>query len=291
MSVFVRVVEARSFTGAARKLSTTTSAVSKRVAQLEDRLGVRLLERTTRKVALTEAGTTFYDRCVRILAEVEDAELAVTSLSGEPRGTLRVSAPVIFGEMHVAPLVPDFLARHPHVSLDLSLSDRFVSLLDEGFDLAIRIGQLGDSSLVARRLGRVRVLVCASPSYLAKRGTPKVPMDLVSHNCLRYSLVTSNREWSFRTASGHVSVPVTGNFLSNHGGAMGEAALAGLGIARLPDFIVAAAVKRGALKTVLDDCPSSDGGVFAVHPAGRHPPPKITAFVGFLADRLPGRLR
>ena len=288
MAVFVRVVDAGSFTAAAHGQGTTTSSVSKRVAQLEDRLGVRLLDRTTRKVALTEAGGAFYERCVRILADVEDAELAVTTLGGRPRGTLRVSAPVTFGEVHVAPRMALFLARYPDLRVDLSLSDRYVSLVEEGFDVAVRIGQLADSSLVARKLCGAGVVVCASPAYLAEHGTPNLPAELLQHNCLRYTLVSPQQEWRFHGTNGEFSVPVRGNFDSNHGGAMREAVLRGLGIARLPDFIVADALAQGTLRSLLDGYRAPDLGVFAVHPAGKHPPPKVTALIDFLAAELHG---
>jgi DNA-binding transcriptional LysR family regulator len=290
-AVFSRVVDARSFSSAARAVGMTTSAVSKRIARLESRLGVRLLERTTRHVAPTEAGAAFYTRTARILAEVDEAEHAIASLGGAPRGTLRVSAPVIFGEHHVTPLLPAFFAKHPDVRIDLSLSDRFVDLVEEHFDVAIRIGPMADSSLVRVRVGNTNAIVCASPAYVARFGAPIKPHDLTAHNCLRYSLVTSAREWRFRTARGEVSVPVVGNLEINNGAALCEAAIAGIGIARLPHFLVATALANGSLVSLLDDCRTAPIGIHIVHPRGATPLPKVGAFVDVIGQALRDRLR
>lgn len=288
LSVFVRVVEQRSLTSAARSLDVTTSSISKRIAKLEERLGVRLLERTTRRVRLTEAGQGFYERCIAILRAVEDAEAAVTSIGGEPRGTLRVSVPVIFGERHLAPLLPSLLERHPHLRLDVSLSDRFVSLVEEGYDVAVRIGKLADSTLKVKTLATIREWVVASPSYLERRGVPRTPADLADHDCIRYSLLPAQREWRFRRGKRVETPPVGGRLMMSHGGAICEAAIAGAGIARLPSFIADEAIASGALRTVLDEW-TSEGQVVAVYPAGRQPQPKVQAFVRFLASRLPSR--
>ncbi len=291
MVIFARVVEARSFTSAARGLGTTTSAVSKRIARLEERLGVRLVERTTRRVQPTDAGVAFYERCARILAEIDDAEIAVAHLAHEPRGTLRASVPVIFGELHIAPLIADFTSRYPEVRLDLSLSDRHVSLLEEGFDMAVRISAMHDSSLVAKKLASVATVVVGSPSYLRRYGTPKTLEDLARHECIRYSLVTGQRDWRFRVRGKDVSIPVRSRVLMNHGGAIREAAIAGMGLARLPSFAVAPALRDGKLVSVLDDHALSELGVFAVYPAGKQPRPTVRAFTDFLSTKLPARLR
>jgi DNA-binding transcriptional LysR family regulator len=290
MVIFARVVETRSFTAAARALATTTSAVSKRIAKLEDRLGARLVERTTRRVSPTDAGVAFYERCARILAEIDDAEIAVARFGSEPRGTLKASVPVIFGELHIAPLLPEFAARYPEVRLDISLSDRLVNMLEEGFDMSVRISSMNDSSLVARKLANGHGVVVASPAYLKKHGTPKVPTDLSAHECIRYSLLTAQREWRFRVRGRDVSVPVRARLQLNHGGAIREAALAGLGLARLPHFAVAHALRDGHLVTVLEDFVLSDLSVFAVYPAGKQPRPTVRAFADFLAAKLPARL-
>ena len=291
MVIFARVVEARSFTSAARSLDTTTSAVSKRIARLEERLGVRLVERTTRRVQPTEAGVAFYERCARILAEIDDAEVAVAHLAHEPRGTLRASVPVIFGELHIAPLLADFATRYPEMRLELSLSDRHVSLLEEGFDMAVRIAAMHDSSLVAKKLASVPTVVVGSPAYFKRNGTPQTIADLASHECIRYSLITGQRDWRFRVRGKDVSIPVRSRLLLNHGGAIREAAIAGLGLARLPSFAVAHALREGTLVSVLDEHSLDELGVFAVYPAGKQPRPTVRAFTDFLSAKLPARLR
>jgi len=291
IALFVRVVEARSFSAAARATGATTSATSKRIARLEARLGARLLERTTRKVAPTAAGNAFYARAARILADVHEAEHAVASLSGAPRGTLRVSVPVIFGERHVAPCLPAFLQRFPEVRVDLALDDRLVDLVEEHFDVAVRVGPLGEASLVRVRVGTVPSIVVASPDYLARAGRPGVPADLARHNCLRYSLVSAAREWRFQGPRGDVPVPVAGNFEVNHGGAMREAAIAGLGVARLPLFLVAEALASGALVELLSEFRLPPSGVHLVYARGAAPLPKVKAFVEKVGDALRDRLR
>ncbi|MEO7109560.1 MAG: LysR family transcriptional regulator [Polyangiaceae bacterium] len=290
MVIFARVVETRSFTAAARALDTTTSAVSKRIAKLEERLGARLIERTTRRVSPTDAGVAFYERCARILAEIDDAEVAVARFGSEPRGTLRASVPVIFGELYIAPLIPDFAARFPDVRLDISLSDRLVNMLEEGIDMSVRITSMHDSSLVARKLASASGVVVASPAYLKKNGTPKTPSDLSAHECIRYSLISAQRDWRFHVRGRDISIPVRSRLQMNHGGAIREAAIAGLGLARMPHFAVAHALRDGLLVTVLDEFVQSDLGVFAVYPAGKQPRPTVRAFTDFLAAKLPARL-
>ena len=290
LALFARVVELRSFSAAARALGTTTSATSKRITRLEERLGARLLERTTRRVLPTEAGAAFYARTARILSDVDDAENEVARLGGTPRGTLRVSAPVIFGERHLAPLLPAFFARHPAVRLDVSLSDGFVNLLADHFDVALRIGPLVDSTLVRAKVGVAASVVVAAPSYLAREGTPRVPRDLLQHNCVRYSQISAAREWRFRGSKGELSVPVLGNFEVNHGGAMREAALAGVGIARLPDFLVADLLREGRLAQLLEEYAVAPSGIHLVYASGAAPLPKLEVFVAEIGAALRGRL-
>jgi DNA-binding transcriptional LysR family regulator len=291
VAVFVRVVELRSFSAAARALGTTTSAVSKRIARLEDRLGARLLSRTTRRLSLTEAGSALFARGSRILAELEAAELEVGRHSDRPHGTLRVNGPVVFGERHVAPLLPEFLATYPEVQLDLSLSDRYVDVVEEGWDAVIRIGRPVDSGLVARRLGTARLVVCAAPSYLERRGVPEEPSDLLAHNCLRYTMAQARSEWTFRAPDGAArALAVSGNLRCDHGGAMHAAVRAGLGIAMLPTFIVDDDLRSGALVELLRDRVASEVVINLVWPAGRHAQPKVKAFADFLAARCKGRL-
>jgi DNA-binding transcriptional LysR family regulator len=284
IGVFVRVVEDRGFAAAARSLGITTSAVSKGVGRLEASLGTRLLHRTTRHVSLTEAGATFYQRCLRILAEIEAAEEAVSRLRSGPRGTLRVSAPMSFGQLHVAPVIPEFLERYPEVRIDMTLNDRVVDLVEEGFDLAIRIGRLADSSLVARKVAPSRRVICGAPAYFDRRGVPAHPRDLVHHDCLVYTY-QAQPEWTLRDGKSELKVAVTGRFRANNGDVLHTAALAGAGIALLPTFIVGDDLRAGTLRSVLDDYECKETAVFAVYPPSRNPSPKVRAFVDFLVAR------
>lgn len=291
LTLFASVVEQRSFSAAARAHHVTTSVASKRVTRLEATLGARLLERTTRRVLPTDAGAAFYTRATRILSDLAEAENEVASLGGKPRGTLRVSAPLLLGERHLAPLLPGFLATYPDVRVELVLSDQFVNLVAEHFDVALRVGALADSALVRTRVGVAPSLVVAAPSYLARAGTPETPRDLGRHNCLRFSNLTAASEWRFRGRSGGaVAVPVIGNLELNHGGALREAAIAGAGLARLPEFLVGDALSSGALVTVLDDYCIEPVGIHLVHPAGGRPLPKVDAFVTDVGAALKRRL-
>lgn len=298
LAVFSRVVETKSFSAAARAFDTTTSAVSKRIAGLEQHLGVRLLSRTTRRVALTEAGSAFYAHTLRILADVAEAEDAVARLGGSVRGTLRVSGPVIFGERHMSPLLPRLLEAHPELRIELSLTDRYVNLAEENLDCAVRIGALGDSSLVAVKIGAVDAAVCASPDYLARRGIPKTPHELALHECVRFSLITMAREWRFAGRDGKdFSVPVSGRLSLNDGAAITSAVAAGGGIARLPTFLVEDRLARGELVEVLADWRTKPAPVHVVHPSTTHVPPKVRAFIEVMqreckvADAAAGRRR
>jgi DNA-binding transcriptional LysR family regulator len=291
MVVFARVIQERSFTRAARQLGTTTSAVSKRIARLEQRAGARLLVRTTRHVSPTETGVALYDRCLRILREVEDAELLVAGMADAPRGLLRISAPVYLGELYIAPLIGELLGREPELRVELVLSDRFVDLAAEGFDLAVRVGTATGASLTARRLARTKVVACASPQYLERRGRPRTPRDLLEHDCLRYSLDPMKGSWRFQSPSGEpLTIPVTGSVDCNHGGALREAAIAGRGIVFLPLFYLTEALARGALVRILDEFCRAEIAILGVHPAGRLVPPKTRVCVEWLAQELPARL-
>jgi DNA-binding transcriptional LysR family regulator len=289
--VFARVIQRRSFTQAARELDTSTSAVSKRIANLERRVGAQLLTRTTRQVTPTEAGLSVYQHCLRILREVEDAEHAVAGFSDVPRGLLKVSAPVYFGELHVAPLLAELVRKNPELRVELSLSDRFVDLVAEGFDLAVRIGRVSGASLMARTLCRSGMLAAASPDYFQRRGRPESPEELLEHDCLRYTHEASLHAWIFRSPNGEpLTIPITGSFESNHGGALREAAVAGLGVCYLPAFYLAEAVEQGSLETVLTDFSGQDLGIHGVYPSGRIMPPKTRACLDYLAETLAPRL-
>ncbi len=287
MAVFARVVEARGFTAAARQLGMSKSAVSKAVAALEDRLGARLLNRTTRRLSLTEVGHAFYERSARVVAEAEEAELAVTRLQEAPRGTLRLSAPLSFGLRHLGPALPGFMAAHPELRLDLDFTDRFVDLIEEGYDLAVRIGHLPDSSLIARRLAESRLVVCAAPAYWDRRGRPERPEELGGHDCLTYAYHPNPAEWPFAEPGGRrIAVRVDGALRTNNGDVSLQAALGGLGVVRLPTFIVGPDLAAGRLEAALTAYELPPLGVFAVYPHNRHLSAKVRAFVDFLAERF-----
>jgi DNA-binding transcriptional LysR family regulator len=287
MQVFVRVAALGSFSAAARALNLSQTMVTKHVAALEERLGVKLLHRSTRRLTLTEGGRDYLTACERILAEIEEAEASASLDRIEPRGTLRLNVPLTFGFRHIAPALPEFNRLHPDVSFDLGLADRFVDLIEEGWDLAIRIGRLKDSSLVARRLAPCRTVVCAAPSYLKEHGTPQTLEDLARHNCLGYTLPSAagaNR-WTFGT-EGEIVVPVQGNLRANNGDALLAAAVAGQGLIYQPTFIVRDSLRAGALVPVLGAYATPEFGIHAVFPSGRQAPAKVRAFVEFLARRF-----
>lgn len=287
LAVFARVVEAGGFSAAAGSLGLSKSAVSKQVSRLEARLGIRLLNRTTRRLSLTEAGALFYEGCQRMVAEAEAAEAAVTHLAAAPRGTLRVNAPVSFAMLHLAPILPELMESCPELSIDLTLNDRRVDLVEEGYDVALRIGRLGDSSLIARRLAPSRSLLCAAPAYLERHGTPQRPEDLTGHNCLIYSYQAEGALWRFQGPEGAVSVRVTGRLQVNNGDVLCAAMQAGGGVGRLPTFIAGDALRAGRLLRLLPDWPlGDDAAVHAVYPSGRAPSPKIRVFIDFLAGRF-----
>ena len=289
MRIFVATVDAHNFTAAAKRLALSKQFVSRRVMALEEALGVQLLIRNTRKLAVTELGQEFYERARRILGEVEDAEQAMSLRRAGPRGLLRVSAPMSFWMMHLSPLVASFLREHADVRFDMELSDRTVDVVGEGFDMAIRIGALPDSTLIAQKLVDVRMVVCCSPGYVRRRGAPVVPADLARHSCLLYGHggVVS---WDFVVDGVSKGVEVSGPLRANNGELVRDAAVAGLGIVRLPDFIVAEAVGSGLLVTVLEEFLPSATTVYAVYPQHRQSSVSIRVFVEFLRESLRKRL-
>jgi len=289
MAVFARVAEAKGFSEAARRLGVSKSAVSKQVAGLERSLKARLLNRTTRRLSLTEVGAAFYEHCARMLAEAEAAELAVSRLYAEPRGVLRVTAPAAFGHLHIAPAIPDFLARHAEISVQIVMSDRAVDLVEEGFDVAIRMTREQASNTVARRLAPVRWAVCATSGYLKRHQSPRSPQDLERHNCLFYSFLEASSEWRFTSAAGETVVHVTGNFTVNNSEALREAVLKGLGVALLPTFTVGADLRDGRLQQVLGEYRAHGtfgSDVYAVYLPTRYLSPKVRAFVDFFVERF-----
>ncbi len=284
---FVRVAELKSFSAAAARLNTSKSVVSRHVAALEAQLGLRLFHRTTRALTLTEAGLGYFERVSQILLDLQDADQAVSHLQAVPRGRLKVSAPMSFGFLHLAPALADFLAQYPELDVDVTMSDRFVDLVEEGFDLAVRIGALADSSLIAKRIAPIRRVVCASPRYLGAHGTPKVPQDLRNHQCLCNSNLPSANEWRFTMLDGKpVTIPVKGRLTLNNGDALRVAALNHMGVVDLPTFIVGADLQAGTLVSVLEDYASSTLALHAVYPHARHLSPKVRAFIDFLSSRF-----
>ena len=291
MTVFVRAVEAESFSGAARRLGLAKSVVSRRIGALEDRLGTSLFHRTTRRLSFTETGHAYYERARNILADVVEAEEAARRLQSELRGTLRIAAPMSFGHLHLSAAVAEFLVGHPKLEIDLDLNDRHIDLVSEGHDLAIRIGKLADSSLVARRLAPCRHVVCASPAYLQARGEPRSPEELQSdrHDCLVYSNRPISEEWRFRIDGEWRGVRERGTRLGvNNGDVLRDAAIKGVGLVVLPTFIVGDALRRGELKAVLCDFELDVPAIHAVWAPNRALSAKVRAFVDFLGERFGG---
>jgi DNA-binding transcriptional LysR family regulator len=288
MSVFARVAALGSLSAAARALGLSQTMVTKHIAALEARLGVKLFYRTTRRLSLTDAGRNYLEATERILAETEAADAAVSTERVEPRGPLRVNVPVSFGSRHIAPLLSEFLRRYPQMTIELGLNDRLVDLADEGWDVAIRIGKLAESSLIARRLAPCTTAVAASPMYLKAHGTPKTVAELKTHNCLGYTLprTAGIGRWRFG-ARGDTVVEVRGTIRANNGDALCAAAVAGEGIIYEPTFIVADDLRAGTLVRLKLDKPTLDlDGIYAVYLPNRNPPAKLRVFIDFLAERF-----
>lgn len=290
MHVFCKVVELGSFAAAADRLDMSTSAVSRQVAQLEQLLNARLLNRTTRRISLTENGSAYYERCLQLLADLEETEEMVGTNTASPRGTLRLTAPISFGASHLAPAIGEFARHYPDMKFDVVLSDRVVDLIEEGLDLAIRIGSLGGQNLVARRIGRVHGLICASPQYLAAHEAPRNPQDLEAHNCLIYAYAASSNLWPFqRPGEEPVRIKVQGSISANNGTVLGELAACGLGITRGPEFILGPLVSSGRLVRILTEWEPEDLPISAVYPSRKHLSAKVRRFVEFMGEWLAGR--
>ncbi len=284
--VFTRVVQTGSFTSAAKLLGMPKSSVSRKVSELEDRVGARLLQRTTRKLGLTDAGRIYFDRSARIVAEIEEAEKAVGHTQAEPRGLLRVTAPLSFSAL--APVVTEYLRRHPDVQVDLVCTDRRVDLVEEGFDVAVRAGPLVDSSLVARRVGEAKRVLAATPAYLRRRGTPKVPADLEKHDGIVFGAGTSPNVWKLRSGDQTVDVRINARFTVNDPDIVADVARAGLGVAALPEMNFADDVASGRLREVLPDWSPPAAPLHVLYPTGRHLSPKVSVFVDLVAKGLLG---
>jgi DNA-binding transcriptional LysR family regulator len=285
MRAFVRSVELGGFSAAARDLDLTPSALSKLVTRLEDRLGVRLMNRTTRRLALTAEGDAYFASAKRILADIEEAETEVTRFSDSPKGLLRINVGVAFGMHQLAPALPRFLEKYPEIKLDITMTDRLIDLVEEGADVAIRNGHLRDSSLVARRICDLHRVICASPIYLEKHGAPKTPQDLLDHNCISISGAPHLRRWPFDTKNGMETIEVGGNVSANNAETLLQLAATGVGIIRLADVIVGDGIRAGWLVPLLEDVHHREPlPLSAVYLPGKHKSPRVAAFVTFLVE-------
>jgi DNA-binding transcriptional LysR family regulator len=286
MAIFARVVEDKSFSAAARRLNMSKSLVSKQVTQLEKSVGARLLNRTTRALSLTDAGAVFYEHCARILEELEEAKLAVSRLHSEPRGLLRISAPVAFGRLHIATVLPEFLAAYPDLKIDMVTTDRFVDLAEEGYDVVIRIVDQPAPTLVARKLAPVNRKMVATPEYFQRYGVPRTPEDLEKHNCLTYTYFNPQDPWRLRGPGGDISVRAIGNMRVNDDDVLSQAVLGGLGLALLPTFIIGKELQAGRLQSVLSQYIPVERHIYAVYLANRHVSAKVRAFIDHLLKRF-----
>lgn len=285
MRIFCQVMDSGSFTAAAEQLGLSKQFVSRRLMQLEERLGVRLLNRSTRRLDVTPLGQSYYESALRLLSEVEQVEQGIAGQNSEPRGTLRLSAPLSFAMAHLGCLLPLFLQRYPQVSVEVDLSDRPVDLISEGYDLVLRIGVLEDSTLIARRIATIQRVYCASPDYLASRGEPRVPDDLAGHDCLPYGH-GRQVQWSFRAKGKPVSINVSGRMRANNGELLRDAAIGGLGITYLPTFIVGQALQEGRLVCVLENFQPEPLTLSAVYPQHRQSSRPVQALIEFLREKL-----
>ena len=285
MRLFAQVMESGSFTAAAEQLGLSKQYVSRRLMQLENRLGVRLLNRSTRRLDVTPLGQSYYEAAVRLLSEVEQVEEGIAGQNNQPRGTIRLSAPLSFAVEHLSGLLPGFLQRYPQINVEVDLSDRTVDLLGEGYDLALRIGDLEDSSLIARRIAAIERVYCCSPAYLAANGTPQQPADLGAHQCLPYGHARQV-QWRFQARGKSLSVAVCGRMRANNGELLRDAAVAGLGITYLPVFILRAALEDGRLVRVLDEFNTPPLTLSAIYPQHRQGSRPVQALIEFLRESL-----
>lgn len=284
--IFVMVVETQGFSAASKALGISKSAISKRVSLLEEELGVKLLQRTTRKLSLTEAGEHYYHHARIALRAAQDADDAVAQLQGEPQGKLRISSPMSFGRLHLAPLIPELLKRYPKLQIDLVMEDRVVDLVAQGFDIAIRGGDLPDSSLIARKLAPLRSVLCCSPDYISRFGKPAALSDLEDHNCLAFSHSQDVKEWCFIDDDEMQSINVSGNYRVNNSEALREALLQGVGIGRLPTFVAGPDLKDGRLVALFEDYPMPEQAIYAVFPDRQYMPAKVRVFIDFVIEYL-----
>jgi LysR family transcriptional regulator for bpeEF and oprC len=283
---FVRAAEARSFTKAARQLGLSPSGVSKAISRLEDQFKVRLLHRTSRSVTMTPEGTAFYERCRQIMTDLKDAELLLSDAREAPHGVLRVTLPLSVGRMHLARVLPEFAQRYPDLTVEASFTDRLVDLIEEGYDVAVRMGKPPDSRVIARKLAAGTLITCAAPAYLKRHGTPRNPEDLAGHNCIRFVVPSTGRaqDWKFQRDGKRFSVAVSGDLTLDHAEALVEAALAGTALIQISSFVTAAALRDGDLKAVLRGFQVESPAIWVMYPQNRHLTPRVRAFVDFLVE-------
>ena len=291
LAIFVKVAERRSFVRAATDLGITQSGVSNAISRLEQQVGTRLLARTTRRVSLTEHGAAYFERCRQALAELEEAELVLKDSQLEPSGNLRIDMPVSFGRLKIVPLLGPFQAKYPHIKLRVTFTDRYIDLIEEGIDICVRLGQLHDSSLIARRLSGAAFKVVGSPRYFAKFGKPKRIEDLTDHDCLAFTFRETRlaREWRFMQEGGEKSLTPKGNMSFSDGAAVCDAACAGYGLAQLQDYFADSAIVQGRLVSVLDRFKPNIEPIWLVYPQTRHLTPTVRVFVDFMASQFRSR--
>ncbi len=289
MRAFVQVVQRRGFAAAAREMHLSRSVVSKYVMDLEQELGVQLLARTTRTVTPTENGQAYYERCVAILSELEEADRAVASLHAEPRGLLRVNAPMSFGTLHLGRAVADFMAKYPELQIQLILSDQLIDPVQEGFDVTLRIADLAPSSMIARKIAPALRVICAAPAYLKRRGTPKHPNELSAHDCLSYGHLATGTQWKLTGPDGDHWIRIPWTLCTNNAEVLRDAAVAARGIALLPTFIAGADLQSGRLRTILTEYKAPEIAICAIYPETRHLSVKVRVFIDFLVERFGGR--
>lgn len=290
MMLFARVVESGSFSAAARAMHHSPSAVSKQIGQLEDRIGVRLLNRAHKGLSLTDEGRAFYERCAEVATNVSEAEAMVVALGDRPQGRLSVSATVAFAKAHLMPILPRFLEQYPDLRLALELTDRRVDLAAESIDVAVRFSeQIDDPNVVARKIVHNRRVICAAPAYIERAGMPRTPQDLADHNCLRLSTVERWNDWNFRDPDGHGLIRLSGNFEANSADAIYHATLAGMGLARLSTFLIGEDLRSGRLVRILPDYVDDESDIVALYTDRRNLSPKVRAFIDFLVSRFAGK--
>jgi len=286
MPVFAAVIDQGSFSKAAEKLDITKSAVSKRITGLEKQLGVKLLHRSTRKLSLTEAGQRYFEHVLQALEAAQQAEYAATELQQVPQGTIRISSPMSFGRLHVAPIIPLFLKQYPRINIHMDMNDQLIDVIAEGFDLVLRAGDLADSSLRARKLAPLHSVLCASPDYLAEYGTPKTPLELIHHNCILYTYHTVVNEWVFFKNGDQQTIRISGNFQVNNGEALRESLIQNLGIGRLASFVAGDDIKARRLVPILTEYKMPHKTLYAVFPEKQYMPEKIRVFINFIMQHL-----